>query len=51
MEQHEHSELCTIAELVCGTLGVVQVCPGVSSLRSHLGVAFERANVTEPTKL
>jgi hypothetical protein len=42
MEQHEHSKLYTTAELVCNTLGVLQVCPGASSLWSHLGVAFER---------
>jgi hypothetical protein len=43
MEQHEHFELRAAAELVCDALGVVQVHPRVSSLRSHLGVAFERA--------
>jgi hypothetical protein len=42
MEQHEHSKLYTAAELVCDDLGVVQVCPEASSLRSHHGVAFER---------
>jgi hypothetical protein len=43
MEQHEHYELRIVVRLVCDTLGVIQVCPGVSSLRSHLGVAFEQA--------
>jgi hypothetical protein len=43
MEQHEHSELRTAVELVCDALRAIQVCPGASSLRSHLGVTFERA--------
>jgi hypothetical protein len=43
MEQHEHSELRTAVRLVCDTLGAIQVRPGVSSLRSHLRVAFEQA--------
>jgi hypothetical protein len=28
---------------VCDALGAIQVRPGVSSLRNHLGVAFEQA--------
>jgi hypothetical protein len=40
---HEHSELRAAVGLVCDALGAVQVRPGASSLRSHLGVAFERA--------
>jgi hypothetical protein len=43
MEQHEHSKLRTAVGLVCDALRVIQVCPGASSLWSHLGVAFERA--------
>jgi hypothetical protein len=43
IEQHEHIELCATAELVCDALGAIQVRPEVSSLRSHLGVTFERA--------
>jgi hypothetical protein len=43
MEQHEHSEPRAAVRLVCDALGVVQVCPGASSLRSRLGVTFERA--------
>jgi hypothetical protein len=43
MEQHEHSELCATVELVCDAVGVVQVCPEASLLRSHLGVTFERS--------
>jgi hypothetical protein len=31
-EQHEHSELCAAAELVCDALGAVQVRHGASSL-------------------
>jgi hypothetical protein len=42
MEQREHFELHVTTELVCDALGAVQVRPRVSSLRSHLGVAFER---------
>jgi hypothetical protein len=42
MEQHEHSELCAIAKLVCNAFEAVQVRLGVSSLQSHLGVTFER---------
>jgi hypothetical protein len=43
MEQHEHSELRTAIGLVCDALGAIQVHPGESSLRSRLGVTFERA--------
>jgi hypothetical protein len=42
MEQREHFELHAATELVCDALGAVQVRPGVSSLWSHLGDAFER---------
>ena len=43
MEQHEHSELRTVVGLVCDVFGAIQVRPGVSSLWSHLEVAFEQA--------
>jgi hypothetical protein len=42
MEQHEHSELRATAELLCDALRAVQVRSRVSTLRGHLGVAFER---------
>jgi hypothetical protein len=42
MEQHEHSELCATAELLCDALGVVQVRLGACMLRGHVGATFER---------
>jgi hypothetical protein len=42
MEQHEHSELCATAKLVCDALRAVQVRLGASSLRGQLRVAFKR---------
>jgi hypothetical protein len=42
-EHHEHIELRAATELVCDALGAIQVRPEVRSLRSHLGVTFERA--------
>jgi hypothetical protein len=42
MEQHEHSKLRVIVELLCDALRAVQVRPGMSTLGSRLGAAFEQ---------
>jgi hypothetical protein len=42
MEQHGHSELRVATELVCDTLGAIQVRPRAGSLQGRLGVAFKR---------
>lgn len=41
-ERHDHSELRTAVERVCGALGLGSAGPGVSSMRGRLGMAFER---------